>query len=86
MLETGFLLYTISHVLAVPKENAVLLLTRYVKQGLVIDDSIFIEVISAENGVVTFHMECPETTKVRMNNVAHTAKRNTPEQPPRQTN
>lgn len=60
-----------------------LLLTRYVKQGLVIDETIFIDVISVKNGVVTFHMECPQTTKVKMNNVTHTTKRDDPKPPSR---
>ena len=63
-----------------------LLQTRYVKQGLVIDEKIFVEVFSIKNGVVTLHVECPDTTKVKLNNVAYIAKRNFPKQPPPQAN
>jgi sRNA-binding carbon storage regulator CsrA len=34
-----------------------LLLTRYVKQGLVIDKMILVDVVAAQNGVVTFHVD-----------------------------
>ena len=45
-----------------------LVLTRYVKQGLVIADTIFINVAKAQDGAVTLHLDCPSTTKVKLKN------------------
>ena len=45
-----------------------LLLKRYVNQELVISDVIFINVAKAQDGVVTFHVDCPSTTKVKLKN------------------
>ena len=58
-----------------------LLLTRYVKQGLVIDKMILVDVVAAQNGVVTFHVDCPITTKVKLKNAVPIKKDSSPSGP-----
>jgi hypothetical protein len=69
-------------------ESKMLLLTRYVKQGLVIAKNIFVDVAKAQNGVVTLHVDCPSATRVKLKNAPFISEKkgSHPDRPPLQEN
>jgi sRNA-binding carbon storage regulator CsrA len=67
-------------------ESKMLLLTRYVKQGLVIAKNIFVDVAKAQDGVVTLYVDCPSATKVKLKNALFISEKkgSHPDRPPLQ--